>query len=213
MPQSTVNHPIFARFYAWMSPRMDEGGAVDHRRRLLAGLSGHVIEVGAGNGLNFAHYPPEVTSVLAVEPEAHLREIGAHNAARAPVPVVVVDGVAERLPADDASADAVVFSLMLCSVADQRRVLREAWRVLRSGAEVRFLEHVRAQTSTLARVQRALDATVWPLVGGGCHTSRDTAAAIAGAGFRVERVERFRFPDVRLSMPTSPHILGMARRP
>jgi ubiquinone/menaquinone biosynthesis C-methylase UbiE len=213
VPRTSVNHPIFARFYAWMSPRMDEGGAADFRRQLVAGLSGHVIEVGAGNGLNFAHYPREVSSVLAVEPEAHLREIGVRNAARARVRIVVVDGVAERLPADDASADAVVYSLMLCSVADQGAVLREAYRVLRSGGEVRFLEHVRAETGNLARVQRALDATIWPIVGGGCHAARDTAAAIADAGFTIERLDRFRFPDVRLSMPTSPHILGIARRP
>jgi ubiquinone/menaquinone biosynthesis C-methylase UbiE len=213
VPRTGVSHPIFARFYAWMSPKMDEGGAIDYRRKLLAGLSGDVVEVGAGNGLNFAHYPPEVSSVLAVEPEAHLREIGVRNAARARVRIAVVDGLAERLPADDASADAVVFSLMLCSVADQGAVLREAYRVLRSGGEVRFLEHVRAEPGTLARVQRALDATIWPIVGGGCHTSRDTAAAVADAGFTIERLDRFRFPDVRLSMPTSPHILGMARRP
>jgi ubiquinone/menaquinone biosynthesis C-methylase UbiE len=148
-----------------------------------------------------------------VEPEAHLRGIGIGKAARAPVRIVVVDGVAERLPADDGSADAAVVSLMLCSVADQRAVLREAYRVLRSGGELRFLEHVRAETGTLARVQRALDSTIWPIVGGGCHTSRDTAAAIADAGFTIERLDRFRFPDVRLSMPTSPHILGIARRP
>jgi ubiquinone/menaquinone biosynthesis C-methylase UbiE len=81
--------------------------------------------VGAGNGLNFPHYPPEVTGVLAVEPEPHLREIARGNAEHAPVPVEVVDGVAERLPADDASFDAAVASLVLCSVADQQTVLKE----------------------------------------------------------------------------------------
>jgi hypothetical protein len=66
MPQTRASHPIFARFWAWMSPKMDAGGAADHRRRLLAGLAGQVIEVGAGNGLNFAHYPSQVTRLLAV---------------------------------------------------------------------------------------------------------------------------------------------------
>lgn len=192
---------------------MDAGGAADHRRRLLAGLAGQVIEVGAGNGLNFAHYPSQVTGVLAVEPEPHLREMAQQSAARSPVHVDVVDGVAERLPADDASADAIVLSLMLCSVPNQAVALGEVYRVLRPGGQLRFFEHVVAQTPALARVQHALDATIWPTLGGGCHTSRDTAAAIAGAGFTIEHLDRFRFPDMRVSVPTSPHILGVARRP
>jgi ubiquinone/menaquinone biosynthesis C-methylase UbiE len=212
MPSTQVNHPIFSRFWAWMSSRLDAGGAADHRRRLLAGLSGQVIEVGAGSGANFAHYPAQVSRVLAVEPEPHLREIATRNAGHAPVHVDVVDGVAERLPTSDASADAVVLALMLCSVADQGVALREAHRVLRPGGEVRFYEHVRAETAGLARVQRALDATVWPTMGGGCHTSRDTAAAIEDAGFTIEQIDRFRFPDIRLSTPMTPHILGVARR-
>ncbi|MDQ6846457.1 MAG: methyltransferase domain-containing protein [Candidatus Dormibacteraeota bacterium] len=213
MTATTVSHPIFARCWGWMSPKMDAGGASDHRRRLLAGLTGEVIEVGAGNGLNFAYYPAQVIRVLAVEPEAHLRELAVRSAAKASVRIDVVDGVADRLPASDGSADGVVLSLMLCSVPIQAIALREAHRVLRPGGQLRFFEHVRAETAALARVQRALDATVWPALGGGCHTSRDTAGAIEDAGFVIEELDRFRFPDVRLSMPTSPHILGVARRP
>ena len=185
----------------------------DQRRRLLTGLTGRVIEVGAGNGLTFAHYPPEVTSVLAVEPEPHLRAIAQRNAARAPVPVQVVDGVAEQLPADDATFDAAVAALMLCSVADQRTALREMYRVIRPGGQLRFFEHVRADTPALERVQRVLDATVWPTLCGGCHASRDTAAAIEKAGFTIERLDRFRFPEGHVPQPTSPHILGVASRP
>jgi ubiquinone/menaquinone biosynthesis C-methylase UbiE len=213
VPKAHVNHPIFARFYAWVSPSMEEAGAMDHRRRLLAGLSGRVIEVGAGNGLNFAHYPAEVSSVLAVEPEPHLRAIALRNAERAPVPVEVVDGVAEQLPADDQTFDAAVASLMLCSVGDVERALREMYRVISPGGQLRFFEHVRASTPGLERVQRLLDATVWPAVFGGCHAGRDIASAIERAGFAIERLDRFRFPDAGIPLPTSPHILGVAARP
>ena len=211
MPEPRMSHPIFARFWIAVSPKMDRGGAVEHRRRLLAGLSGDVLEVGAGNGLNFAHYPPEVVSVLAVEPEPRLRDAALVSATRAPVAVDVVPGVADRLPADDASVDAVVYSLVLCSVPDVSRALHEARRVLRPGGQVRFLEHVAASTAGLRRVQGWLDATIWPYVGAGCHAGRDTAASIEHAGFAIERLERFRFPDIRVPMPTSPHILGVAK--
>src|SRR6202171_603364 len=193
MPARCVRHPVFARFWAWMSPGMDRGGAADYRRRLLAGLTGRVIEIGAGNGLNFAHYPLDVTDVLAVEPERHLRTIARQNAARAPVPVEVVAGVADHLPATDASVDAVVFSLVLCSVPDQSRALREAERVLKPGGELRFFEHVQAERAGLRRGQLGLEATIWPALAGGCHTGRDTAAELENAGFTIEQIERFRF--------------------
>lgn len=208
-----ISRPVFARFFAWASPAMDEGGMAELRTRMLAGLSGRVIEIGAGNGLNFARYPAEVTEVHAVEPEPRLRRIAERAAAGAPVPVRVTAGTADRLPADDGTYDAAVFSLVLCSVPDQSRALGEAYRVLRPGGELRFLEHVRAQGRVLGTVQRVLDATVWPLLLGGCHTHRDTAAAIAAAGFTVTRLDRLRFPPGGPTMPSSPHIVGAATRP
>ena len=213
MTVSSPKHPIFERFYGWISPRMDQGGVHAHRRQLLAGLSGRVIEVGSGNGLNFAQYPSEVSRVLAVEPSPHLRELARDNAEGAPVPVEVVDGVAEHLPADDETFEAAVVSLVLCSVPDQRKALREIHRVLRPGGGLHFYEHVRGDTPALQRVQRLVDATIWPLLAGGCHTARDTSAAITNAGFEMQRVDRLRFPDSVVSMPSSPHILGVAVRP
>ena len=212
MPPTYSAHPIFARCYAWISPTMDKAGVIEHRRRLLAGLTGEVVEVGAGNGLNFAHYPDGVTRVIAIEPEPHLRDLAQRAAVQAPVEVVVLDGVADDLPVEDGSVDAAVACLVLCSVPDQHAALREMHRVLRPGGQLRFFEHVRAASGTLCRVQQLADATFWPLLCGGCHTGRDTVAAITDAGFTFQHVERFRFPATRVPQPASPHVLGAAIR-
>jgi ubiquinone/menaquinone biosynthesis C-methylase UbiE len=206
-----VHHPRFARCFARLSTTM-EPGVAGYRQELLAGLSGRVLEVGAGNGLNFRHYPASVAEVVAVEPEPYLRELAVAAAAEAGVPIQVVDGTAESLPAADAAFDAGVASLVLCSVYDQPRALAELFRVIRPGGQLRFFEHVRAQGGALVRVQRVSD-LVWPLLAGGCHTSRDTVAEVTAAGFELETCRRLRFPDTRLPSPNSPHVLGVARRP
>lgn len=205
-----MHHPWFARFYAAVSPRLLEAGAGEHRRQLLAGLRGRVIEVGAGNGLNFAFYPPSVAEVVAVEPEPYLRGLAQQAAQQAPYPVVVVGGLAERLSFGDASFDAGVVSLVLCSVAQPNTSLRELHRVLRANAELRFYEHLQAETAGMRAVQRLID-LVHPLLAGGCHTGRPTLEAIERAGFEIEHLQRFRFPE-RIPVPQSPHALGSARR-
>jgi ubiquinone/menaquinone biosynthesis C-methylase UbiE len=209
--EETVNHPFFARGYLRMTSSRESRGEDEYRRKLLAGLSGHVIEVGAGNGLNFTHYPDSVARVLAVEPEPLLRTAAMENARQAPVPVEVVDGVSGDLPAADESFDAGVASLVLCSVPDQRRALAEFRRVIRPGGQLRFYEHVIAHHRTGALAQRIAD-VVWPKFGGGCHLSRDTGQAIQDAGFVIEKNERFQFTP-GAPVPAIPHILGIATRP
>jgi ubiquinone/menaquinone biosynthesis C-methylase UbiE len=128
------------------------------------------------------------------------------------VPVTVVDGVADHLPLEDASCDAAVASLVLCSVADQAAALAELRRVIRPGGELRFYEHIRSASPRLARLQRAID-VVWPHLIGGCHTSRDTIAAIEAAGFTIERARRFTFRPAITNAPVAPHVVGTAHRP
>lgn len=208
-----MSHPLFARVYARLRPVMDRQGGTEHRGRLVAGLAGRVLEVGCGDGGNLAHYPAAVTEVLAVEPEPYLRAKAAARTREAAVATTVVDGSAEHLPAADGAFDAVVVSLVLCSVVDPARALEEVHRVLRPGGELRFYEHVAASAGgRLARVQRVADATLWPMLMGGCHLARDTAAVITHAGFVIEEIDRFDFPPGQPS-PASPHILGRATRP
>jgi SAM-dependent methyltransferase len=204
-----VHHPLFARFYARFSHKAEAHGAAEHRDKLLAGLSGAVVEVGAGNGLNFAHYPATVARVVAVEPEAYLRDKAIDAAAGVRVEIDVVSGVADRLPLEDASVDAGVASLVLCSVPDQARALAELRRVIRPGGQLRFYEHVRSDRDRYGRLEDLAD-PVWSRMAGGCHINRDTATAIGEAGFEIESVERFPF-DATV-VPIS-HILGVARRP
>lgn len=205
-------NPIFARVYSNVIAKgLERAEGPELRRRLLAGLTGTVVEVGAGDGANFSRYPDTVRRVVAVEPEPYLRERAAARAQEpVGVPVEVVDGDAARLPLPDASADAVVFCLVLCSVPEPGAALAEARRVLKPHGELRVLEHVRARTAGTARVQDLLDATVWPRLLGGCHCGRDTAAAVEAAGFDWEQLERFAFPEGS-RMPMSPAILGRAR--
>lgn len=211
-PHHQPHHPVFARLYAWLSTGMEQTGYARHRDDLLAGLRGRVIEVGCGNGMNFRHYPSSVDSVLAVEPEPYLRRLAMEEAATVGIDIEVTDGIAEELPLADGTFDAGVASLMLCSVEEPDDAVAELYRVVRSGGELRFFEHVRANTSGLERTQKVLDATVWPLLAGGCHTHRDTVATIRAAGFDVQRVERFREPNSSI-VPVAPHVIGVAQRP
>lgn len=205
-------HPVFARIYAKVADIGERRGAAEHRRKLLAGLNGRVIEMGAGSGANFAHYPSTVSEVVAVEPERYLRERAQQAAADAAVAVSVVDGVGDCLPGEAGSFDAGVATLVLCTVPDQRSALAELHRVIRPGGELRFYEHVVGHGKFESRLQRLADATFWPHVAGGCHMARDTTTGIEQAGFAIETCERFPFSPA-LFLPPDPHILGIARRP
>jgi ubiquinone/menaquinone biosynthesis C-methylase UbiE len=211
VPASEISHPLFARFFDRLSRAMErEVGR--HRDELLAGLSGRVLEVGAGNGINFAHYPSTVDEIVAIEPERYLRAKAERAASATPASVTVSTGTAEELPFADGSFDAAVACLVLCTVSDQGAALTELRRVLKPGSELRFLEHVRSARHGKARVQAAADRSgIWPSLGGGCHCSRDTVGAIRTAGFHVEQERSLDLgPSWGL---TNPHVLGVAALP
>ena len=204
-------HPGFARAYERVSAEAEQRGVTAHRRRLLAGLVGRVVEIGAGNGLNFAHYPAEVTEVVAIEPEDQLRVLAERAAARAAVPVRVLAGHVDELPAPEHAFDAAVASLVLCSVPDVASGLAEIRRVLKPGGELRFYEHVRS-AGPIRGTLEDLITPLWKRCAGGCHPNRRIAEAITAAGFEIEQLDRFGFRPVRLA-PASAHILGRARNP
>ena len=205
-------NPFFARGWVLTSPMLERFGLTRSRRRLVDGLSGTVVEVGAGSGATFEHYPPEVTRVVAVEPDRHLREHSRHRADRlaeasgSGTSIEVVDGVAEALPVGDGEADAVVFGLVLCTVSDVPAALAEARRVLAPGGQVRLLEHVRAD-GLPGRIADRI-APVWGRIGGGCRPNQDTEALIAASGFDVSGLRTRPFPPV---LPFMPMLSGTSR--
>ncbi|MFF1718337.1 class I SAM-dependent methyltransferase [Streptomyces sviceus] len=209
-----VHHPLFARYYARVSVAAETRmGMAGVRKRLLAGLSGRVLEIGAGNGLNFSHYPRAVSEVVAIEPERRLRQLAVEAALRSQVPVDVAPGAAEALPVKSEAFDAVVISLVLCSVRDVPRALGEVRRVLRPGGAVRFFEHGRGGGPAMRFTQRALDRTLWPPLSGGCHLGRDPVAALRAAGFELGPYRRMLMPEKGPTLPTSFCVLGTAWRP
>ena len=202
--------PVFARKQARASAIEERRGGAERRRQLLRGLSGRVVEVGAGSGVSFAYCPRPVSELIAIEPERALRERAVQAADGAPISVQVRDGLAEHIPLPDASVDAVVFAGVLCSVADPRRVLHEARQVLLPGGELRFYEHVIARNARLRGLQRLLDATFWPSLFGGCRTIRDTESTPCRLRFRHRGARAILLPadparDDRRASHSRPH--------
>ncbi len=212
MPVTDLPRPRFARMYQRASKKAERRGGTEHRRRLLDGLSGTVLELGAGHGLNFPHYPAGVREVIAIEPEPTLRAQADKAAADAPVPVRVLAGVADHLPIEDESVNAAVASLVLCSVPDQHTALAELHRVLRPRGQLRFYEHVIPNCQPKRLLLQAADHSgLWPKIAGGCYPARDTTDAILRSGFEIQTIERIMFAASRLE-PSIPHILGTATR-
>jgi ubiquinone/menaquinone biosynthesis C-methylase UbiE len=201
---------VAARFYDRLMAGVEEAGLGAWRAELLAPLHGSVLEVGAGTGRNINLYPAAVTTLILAEPDRHMRAL-LHRAVEAsPIQGSVVDAAAERLPFDDACFDAVVSTLVLCSVADQLDALAEIRRVLRPGGTFVFIEHVAAQNRPRrVRWQHRIE-PCWRLMAGNCHLTRDTEAAIGLARLEITEIER---SSMRKAPPVvRPTIRGRATR-
>ena len=175
-----------------------------------------MLEVGCGDGRSFEHYPSRVEHVpppLAVEPDAVARAVAGARAGDASVPIEVVEGVADAVPAEDGAFDAAVVMGVLCTVPDPARALSELLRVLVPGGELRFWEHVRSQGAAFRGLQQAADTLFWTRALGGCRTTRDTEASIRAAGFRIVSLDRGFHSSSFLTITSAPYVLGVARRP
>jgi ubiquinone/menaquinone biosynthesis C-methylase UbiE len=207
-PQSYYCPGLGSRIHAWVLANLGhryDRMVADRKRALFAGLGGSVLEIGPGTGPNLAYYPPGIRWV-GVEPNPYMVPHLQAAAARAGLPVDLRSGTAERIPADDNSMDAVVSTLVLCSVADPEIVLREVHRVLKPGGRFLFLEHVAAPPGTFLRRVQTFILPFWKLIGDGCNPNRDTGPAIEHARFSEVTYENFRLP----LGPVAPQIVGVA---
>jgi len=205
---------FFAAIYDRLTAGSEEACVRDWRAALLRDLDGRVLEIGAGTGHNLPHYPSTVTDLVLAEPDPAMRKRLDIKVVARGVRATVVDASAEQLPFDDAAFDAVVSTLVLCSVRDQAAALAEIRRVLVPGGRLVFLEHVAADAeSKPERLKRQRQVEpVWKRVAGGCHLTRETEDAIRLAGFAFEDDGPTR-ESMRKAMPiVRPTVRGVAVR-
>lgn len=180
-------HRFFAAIYDRLMASTEEAGLRDMRRVLLVSAAGRTLELGAGTGLNLAHYPEGVTELVLTEPDTYMarrlreRLDGEPRGGRA---TEVVEAPAETLPFEPASFDTVVSTLCLCTVDDPEAVIAEVERVLKPGGRFLYVEHVRSDSPRLAGWQDRLERP-WGWFAGGCHPNRDTAATVAASGLEA----------------------------
>jgi ubiquinone/menaquinone biosynthesis C-methylase UbiE len=171
--------------FVWVA---ELAGMRDNRRALLAQSNGRVLEIGAGTGLNLEHYPDSLQELVLAEPEPAMRQRLNRRIDRGGRQAVVVDAPAEAIPFAAASFDTVVSTLVLCTVTAPDKALGEIARVLRPGGRLLFIEHVRAESPTLAYLQDRL-LEPWRRFAGGCRCNRATVELMRACGFHVEARE------------------------
>lgn len=160
------------------------------RRRAAAPLSGAIIEVGFGSGLNVGLYPPAVTAVTAVEPADRGWERAQERVARSPIPITRGGLDGQRLPFPDNTFDGALSTFTLCTIPDAAAALAELRRVLKPGARLAFLEHGLAPDRGVQRFQRLLD-PIERAVAGGCELTRTIPEDLQAAGFEIDELDQF----------------------
>jgi SAM-dependent methyltransferase len=159
------------------------------RARWVPLAAGVVLEVGAGSGLNFAHYGSAVRKLYALDPSAELRRMAGPRAQRVRVPIEFLAAPAEAIPLPDASVDTVVTTWTLCTIADAGRALHEMGRVLRGDGRLIFVEHGRSTDPRVVHWQDRLT-PFWRRIAGGCHLNRPIDRLIEASGFEILEIER-----------------------
>ncbi len=200
-------HRLFAAVYDGMTSSMERAWLGHRRERLLGDITGDVLELGAGTGANLP-YLRAAGRVVTAEPDPAMARRLRGKLASVPMPVELSGAAAESLPYPDGSFDAVVSTLVLCTVTDPHRALAEARRVLKPGGRLLVIEHVRGH-GALAQWQDRIT-PLWSRLMAGCHPNRDLQAAIETAGFRFDHLEVFD-PMPRL-VPTRPVLQAVASR-
>ncbi len=203
---------LMAAVYDRFMRGSEEACLAQWRAELLRDLSGAVLEVGAGTGVTLPHYPKSIARLVLCEPDAHMRrKLKRKVDAPALRNVEICDASLDSLPFKSGEFDAVVCSLVLCSVPDQQAALAEIARALKPGGRLVFLEHVAADGRPgRLKWQRRIE-PIWKHLMGNCHLTRRTEAAIAAAGFKIERIQR---ESIRKALPiVRPSIRGLARKP
>lgn len=185
-----------SRVFPWLNDRLTAGPSLAAIRAEAVGSArGRVVEIGFGSGLNLAHYPASVQSLVAVEPSAGMRARSRERIAAARFPVEVIEGVAERLPLPDEGFDTAVSTLTLCTVAEPELVLAELRRVLRPDGRLLLMEHGLSEDDGVARWQRRLNG-LQRVVACGCNLDRPIGQLVQRQGFRFESVRRFYAPGM-----------------
>ena len=198
------------RVFAWMLAKGNakyERAMAGRKRSLLGGLAGTVLEIGPGAGVNLGYYPPGIRWI-GMEPNPYLHPYLKKAAEKHNLEADLRCGVAERLDVADTSVDAVVSTLVLCSVPDVAATLREVLRVLKAGGRFAFIEHVAAPRGTLLRRAQGWLRPFSVFFADGCHPDRETWTSIERAGFAEVKLEHFRAPTPLVS----PHIAGVATK-
>lgn len=200
-------HRIFAACYDVLTAPMERAVFAEQRRQLLADVTGTVLDVGAGTGANFSHYPASVV-VVAAEPDGAMRRRLSEPAAAAAAQIEISDASATDLPFADGTFDAVVCGLVLCTIDDVETALAELDRVLAPDGRLIVLEHVRGSGRHATWQDRVTP--LWRRIVAGCHPNRDTRSAVESAGFSWQTIEEFELTP--RWVPTSPILSGIAQR-